>query len=264
MVAWAGCTAYVTHAGAPATSPRTGSVPVAMAQFSTSSRLIGLYVAPVLRRVSRSTVETWTEPPVGSMGRAVPAALVKTNRSPVTCPGDTPAGRDRPGPVCGAEAAKSLSAQTESGRVQASTVTRSAPRGKLTGPMPVTSKRSNTCGLDSSRVNELTRAVDDEALRTPRTMVLASSLPATALPSGQDLVATGVTTLGTSTMTSARSLAVGALSAVTLVVLATTIRRPAACRRVGARRSRRCWRIPPADRATLADSVVAAGCGKRS
>lgn len=89
--------------------------------------------------------------------------------------------------------------------------------------MPVTVNRSNVSAPTSSTVSEPTRAVEDEPFLTPSVIVLSSPAPATALPSLQAFVATGRTTRGTSTVTSARSLAAGALSAVTVAVLGITV-----------------------------------------
>ncbi len=47
------------------------------------------------------------------------------------------------GPVCAAELTYNSSGQADRTTVQASTVTRFAPGGKVTGPTPVTSKRSS-------------------------------------------------------------------------------------------------------------------------
>ena len=110
---------------------------------------------------------------------------------------------DRPGPV---RRCSRRCAQPDRFSVQASTVTRSAPGREVTGPMPVTVNRSKVSALASSTTVSRPGRWRRMPLRTPRVIVLCSAVPATALPSVQAFVATGRTTRGTTTSTSARSL----------------------------------------------------------
>ena len=191
----------VVVAGRALRSPARPRRPCAagIAQLSTSRGVVGRSGSPVLRKVSRSTVAIWTVPPFGLDRQRRVRGVGEDEAQPGDVGGGDAAGQGQGRPGLRRRCWYSRRPGTPRAGRAGVTVTRSAPGGKVTGPMPVTVNRSNTSGVESSTPSEVTWAVVDEPFRTPRVIVLASLLPATAPPSAQVLVATGCTTRGTST-----------------------------------------------------------------
>ncbi len=184
----------------------------------TVSLSVGRSGCPSERVVSRSLSLTVTSPPSGSKGSGSPLLLVNTTWKPTTSPGSTPAGS---GNVPGALIAAPV--WVAPSEVVTTSCAWSAPAGNFVTAADSKSKFSKVAGDWSEMVSEVTSAEEEELLRTPRVSVLSSPLPATAEPSDQLLVPTGVTTSGMCTVTSLSADLVSALSAVTVAVLGSTV-----------------------------------------